>query len=131
MLIPADLSRKQWSSAFGARLDGEEPEDLRFRQAKRRRTILVLDQVAEELPLLVQHLRDAFLDGAFCCEPRHENRLALTDAVHPVYRLVLDSRVPPPVKQEDVIGKLQVEADAAGAVTHENDAFAPIVFEHF
>src|SRR5690606_27227182 len=46
-----------------------------------------------------------------------------------VDRLVFDGRVPPAVEQEDVAGELQVEADAAGAVTHQEDAAVRIVAE--
>src|SRR5262245_19575179 len=49
--------------------------------------------------------------------------------MRPVDRLVLYRGVPPAIKQEDVVGELQVEPDAAGAVAHQDDMPVRIGFE--
>ena len=54
-------------------------------------------------------------------EARDEHRLLLAEPMGAVDRLVLDGRVPPAVEQEHVVGELQVQADAAGAVAHQED----------
>ena len=58
-----------------------------------------------------------------------EHRLLLAQAVGPVDRLVLDGRVPPAVEQEHVVGELQVQPDAAGAVAHQDDVLARVALE--
>src|SRR5262249_686916 len=83
----------------------------------------------EELPLLFQHLRDPALDRVLADEALDENRLLLTDAVGAVDRLVLDGGVPPAVEEEDVVHELQVQADAAGAVAHQDDLLVAVRLE--
>src|SRR5207244_3512826 len=100
--------------AFGAGLDVEQRENLLLRQAQRRRCAVLLDQLMKELTFLIQDLSDALFDRAHGDKARHKDGITLADAVRSVDSLVLDGGVPPAVKQEYIVGKLQVQADAAG-----------------
>src|SRR5208283_4148288 len=84
-------------------LDVEQAEDLFPRQAQLLGRPILLDQLVEQRTLLLQHLRDAPLDAVLDQEARHEDRLALADAMGPLDRLVLDGRVPPAIEQEHIV----------------------------
>ena len=47
----------------------------------------------------------------------------------PVDRLVLNRGVPPAVEQEDIVRELQIQPDAAGAVTHQEDVLGRVALE--
>ncbi len=75
-----------------------------------------------ERALLRLELEDALLDRARRDQPVDEHGLVLADAVGAVGGLVLDRRVPPGIEQEDVVGRGEVEAGAAGL---ERDQASP------
>ena len=68
--------------------------------------------------LQLQHL---LLDRVARDEPVGEDRSRLPDAVRAVDRLGLDGRVPPRIEQEHVLGRGQVEAEAAGLQADEEE----------
>src|SRR5205085_3625675 len=81
------------------------------------------------LPLMLQHLGDAPFDGMLCDKARDKNGALLADTVRTVDCLVLNGRIPPAIKQENIIRRLQVEAHAAGPVAHQDETFSFIAFE--
>src|SRR5438105_2334973 len=106
-------------AAFRPSFHVEQPEDFLFVQPERRRRTVLAEHFLKQLPLLFQHLGDAFLDRVLANEALDEYGLFLADAMSAIDRLVLDGGVPPAVEQEDVINELEVEPNAAGAVAHQ------------
>src|SRR5262249_35286446 len=117
------------SSPAWARLDIEQPENLLLIQAHLRRRTVLLDQLIEQLPFALEHLSDAAFQGVLRDEACDENGFLLANAVRAVDGLVFDSGVPPAVEEENVVRKLQIQADAAGAVTHEEDVLGCLALE--
>src|SRR5436309_4774934 len=117
-------SRRRHSSR--PRLDIEQAEDLLLGQPQRWRRAVLFDQVVEELAFAFEDVGDAAFDGAGGDEASDDDGFLLADAVGAVDGLILDSRVPPAIEEEDVVGGLQIQADAAGAVAHKQDVFARV-----
>ena len=112
--------RLNGDEAFGvAGLEVEQAEDLRGGEAQRgvRRLAVAQDRL-EQFALLAEDQVDPLFDRVLADEAGDDHRVFLSDAVRPVDRLVLDGRVPPAVKQEDIAGKLQIESDRPRAVAH-------------
>ena len=49
----------------------------------------------------------------------------------PIDCLIFDCRVPPAVEQKDVASELQVEANAARSVTHQQHMFVRVIAKGF
>jgi hypothetical protein len=64
---------------------------------------------------------DLFFNGVSGNQPVDGHRPFLADAVRPVRGLVLHRRVPPGVHVDDVVGRRQVEAQAAGFEADEKE----------
>ena len=62
-------------------------------------------------------------------QPVGEHLARLADAVRAVDRLRLDGRVPPRVEQEHVVGRGQVQAEAAGLEADQEQPAVGIVLE--
>ncbi len=60
-----------------------------------------------------EQLIDSLFERRGADETVHEDRLALTEAVHAIRRLLLHRRVPPPVEVEHMVRRRQVQATAA------------------
>ena len=76
--------------------------------------------------LQLQHL---FLDRVPGDQPVGEDLAGLADAVGAVDRLRFDGRVPPGVEQEDVLGRGQVQAEAAGLQADQEQLAVRVVLE--
>src|SRR5205085_12667303 len=114
---------------LGPRSHVEQPENVVLRQTQRRRRAVLADHLLKELPFLLQYFRDALLDRSLADEARDEHRLLLAQTMRPVDRLVLDGGIPPAVEEKDIVGELEVEADAAGPVTHEQHVLGRVLLE--
>ena len=73
----------------------------------------VADDTREEFALLLLQGFDAFFDGARGNHAVDEHAIALSDTVHAIDGLGFDSRVPPRVEQEDILGSVERDARAA------------------
>src|SRR5262249_39222054 len=122
------LSRRHSSRP---RLNVEKAEDFSLGQAQRWRRAVLLKQLGEKLPFAFEDVGDAILDGSLGDETGDENRGLLADAVGAIDGLVLHRRVPPAIEQENIVGELQVEPDAAGAIAHQENVLFRIVLEAF
>src|SRR6202023_571189 len=98
----------------------EQPKHIILRKSQARRHVVLGDQVVKQLPLLLQHLRNAALDRLWTDKARHEDRALLTEPMSAIDRLVLDGGVPPAIEQEYVVRELQVQPDRSGAVAHQD-----------
>ena len=59
-------------------------------------------------------IENTLLDAILHHKAVDRHRAILADAVRAVGRLVLDSRVPPRIEMDHIIGRRQIEADTAG-----------------
>ena len=72
---------------------------------------------------------DLLLDRVAGDQAVGEDVLRLADPVRAVDRLRLDGRVPPGVEQEDVLGRGQVQAEAAGLQADQEEPAVRVVLE--
>src|SRR5579885_3536741 len=72
---------------------------------------------------------NAILDGALTEKPRYKHRRLLANAMSAIDRLVFDGRVPPTIKQENVISELEIQPHAAGSIAHQQDVSFRIALE--
>ena len=79
--------------------------------------------------LVSQNGVDAFLDRIVTDKPSHDHGAGLSDSMCPVDGLILDRRVPPTIEQEDVTGKLKVQADGTRSIAHQQNVLGRILFE--
>src|SRR5579862_86533 len=111
----------------------EEIEDLMLVQTKSWRRAVLCNYFLEQTALRIEHFGDAILDCAVRNKACHDDRILLPDTVSASDRLVLDGRVPPAVEEKDIIRELQIQSDAAGAITHQdhvNVRVAPEAVQH-
>ena len=83
------------------------------------------------MAFFVLERQDFFFDAVFADDAVGHDVFVLADAVAAVYRLVFDSRVPPRVHDEDVVGFGQVEPGAARFGADEEDAHGVVFLEVF
>lgn len=94
--------------ATGTCLDVEKAEDFLFRKAEPRGLIRLSQQIEKDFAFRFQNFRDAMLDGVLSQKACNRDRMPLSDAVGAIDSLVLDSGIPPAVKQKYIVGALQV-----------------------
>jgi hypothetical protein len=75
-----------------------------------------------QLLFVAVQLHHAHLDASLHYEPHHLDLSQLTDAVHSLYGLVFNSRIPPGVHQKHLICCHQVETDACCFERDDEDA---------
>jgi len=73
----------------------------------------------KQFSFLLEHQVDAFFDGTAADELGNKYGVFLPNAVSPIDGLIFDGRVPPAVVEEDVAGDLQIQANSAHSVAHQ------------
>ena len=107
--------------------DSSNSRSSRPRLRIRLLSALMMASARSRLRLL--QLEDLLLDRVPGDQAVGEHRLRLADAVGAVDRLRLDRRVPPGVEQEDVLGRRQVQAEAAGLEADQEQLAVRVVLE--
>ena len=92
--------------------EGTTAPDLRLGPAWKR-LFSRLNQFLDQILLLLLQSNHFILDGILSHQPYHLHNLLLSDAMGPVRRLLLHSRIPPQVIQDHRIGPGQVQPRSA------------------
>lgn len=69
--------------------------------------------------LLFLEQEDLFFDGFFADEAENKDIMLLTNAMSATHGLVFDCRIPPIIKEDDAVGRGEVEAKSASLQTNE------------
>src|SRR5438034_9350095 len=88
-----------------------------------------LENRVGEIALAALELGDFFLDGPGREQAIREDVPRLPDPVRPIDRLRLYRGVPPRIQQEHVLRGRQVQSEAAGLQTDQEDAASGIALE--
>ena len=134
--VSALLSGRRARAVASGRLSGFQASLIRTAAAPGPRAVrsrirllsaLMIASARSRLRLLqLEHL---LLDRVARDQPVGEHAARLADAVRAVDRLRLDRRVPPRVEQEDVVGRGQVQAQAAGLEADQEQPAVRVVLE--
>mgnify|MGYP007072892766 CR=1 FL=1 len=117
------------SLTTGAQL--EESKDLVTSQAQVLWPIRGREQRFEQLTLFFENGMDPFFDRSFAGHAGDGHAAGGTNSMGSIDGLIFDGGIPPSIEQKHVPAKLQIQSNAAGTVTHQQDMFCGIFLELF